>query len=43
MANDVDQRKVVKGHDMKGKQHDAKFEAFEDPTIIANARWQNFP
>jgi len=43
MADDVDQRRVVKGHGAKGRWHEAKLEAFEDPIIVANARWQNVP
>jgi hypothetical protein len=39
----ANQRKVVKGHGMKGRQHEAKLEALEDPTIIANVGWQNLP
>jgi hypothetical protein len=39
MANDVDRRKVVKGHGTKGKQHEAKFEALEDPTTIVDVGW----
>jgi hypothetical protein len=39
MADDVERRRVVKGHGAKGKQHEAKFEALEDPTIIVDAGW----
>jgi hypothetical protein len=39
----VNQRKVVKGHGTKGRQHKAKLKALEDPTVIANPGWQNLP
>jgi hypothetical protein len=39
MVDDVDQRRVVKGHGAKGREHEAKFKALEDPTIIVDARW----
>jgi hypothetical protein len=43
MANNVDQRRVVKGHGAKGKWHEAKLKTFEDPTIVVDVRWQNLP
>jgi hypothetical protein len=41
MVDDADHRRVFKGHSMKGRQHEAKFKALEDPTIIADVGWQN--
>jgi hypothetical protein len=43
MVDDVDQRKVVKGHGAKGRQHEAKLETFEDPTILIDVGWPNLP
>jgi hypothetical protein len=43
MANNVDQRRVVKGHGVKGRRHKVEFKALEDPTIITNVGWQNYP
>jgi hypothetical protein len=43
MVDNANQRRVIKGHGAKGRQHKAKFETVEDPTIIANAGWQNLP
>jgi hypothetical protein len=39
MANNADQRKVVRRHGANGKRHEAKFEVLEDLTIIANVGW----
>jgi hypothetical protein len=39
IADDVDQRRVVKGHGIKGRQHEAKFKALEDPTIVVDVGW----
>jgi len=36
MVNDVNPRRVVKGHGAKGKWHEAELETLEDQTIIAN-------
>jgi hypothetical protein len=42
MANDVDQRKVVKGRGTKRRWHEAKFiKGLENPTIIIDVGWQN--
>jgi hypothetical protein len=35
-----DHRKVIRGHGEKGKQHDVKLEALQNPTILANDGWQ---
>ncbi len=43
MADDVDQRRMVKGHGGKKRRHEAKLKTFEDPTIITNVGWQNLP
>jgi len=43
MVDDADRRRVVKGHGMKGKWHKAKLEAFENPIVVTDARWQNLP
>jgi hypothetical protein len=40
-ANNLDRKRKVKGHGVKGRQHETKLEAFEDPTIVAYVRWQN--
>jgi hypothetical protein len=39
MVDDVDQRRVVKGHGTKGRQHEAKFKALEDLTIVVDVGW----
>jgi hypothetical protein len=39
MANDANQRKVVRGHGANGKWHEAEFEVLEDLTIVANVGW----
>jgi hypothetical protein len=39
MANDVDQTKMVKGHDANGKRHKAKLKVLEDLTIIVDVGW----
>jgi hypothetical protein len=39
MADDANQRRMVKGHGMNGRQHEAKFKALEVPTIIVDAGW----
>jgi hypothetical protein len=33
---------MVRDHGAKGKWHEVKFKALEDPTIVVDARWQNF-
>ncbi len=43
MADVMNQKKVIKGHGSKGRQHEAKLETFENPTILTDAGWQNFP
>jgi len=43
MVDNVDQRKVVKGHGAKGRWHEAKLEALEDPTIIVDVGWPDLP
>jgi hypothetical protein len=43
MADDANQRRLVRGHGVKGKWHEAKLEAFEDPIVVVDARWQNLP
>jgi hypothetical protein len=43
MANAMDQKKMVRGHCAKGRWHEVGPKAFEDPTILGNARWQNLP
>jgi len=43
MANDADQKRMVRGHGAKGRRHKAKLEALEDPTIVADVGWQNLP
>jgi hypothetical protein len=42
MANNADQRKVVRGHGTKGRQHKIELKTFEDPTIVIDDGWQNF-
>jgi len=39
MANDVDQKKMVRGHGANGKQHEAKFKVLEELTIVTNVGW----
>jgi hypothetical protein len=36
MTNDVDQRKVVRGHGEKGRWHEVKLKTLEDPTIVVD-------
>jgi len=43
MANNEERRKVIKGHGVKGKRHDAKLEAFQNLVMLTNSRWQNLP
>ncbi len=44
MANDADQRRVVKGHRAKGRWHEVEFiKGLEDPTIVIDVGWQNLP
>jgi hypothetical protein len=43
MIDDVDRRKVVKGHGMKRRQHEAKLKALENPTVVTDPRWENLP
>jgi hypothetical protein len=43
MVDNVNQKIVAKGHGAKGRRHKAKLKALEDPTIAADARWQNLP
>jgi hypothetical protein len=43
VVNDVDRRRVVKGHGMKGRWHEAMLKTLEDPTVIVDVRWQNLP
>jgi hypothetical protein len=43
ITDDVDRRKVVRGHGIKEDPHEAKLKTLEDPTVVANARWQNLP
>jgi hypothetical protein len=43
MANDEDQRKVVRGHGLNGKQHEVKLEVLEDLTIVADVGWLSLP
>jgi len=40
-VNNVDRKRKVKGHGVKGRQHETKLKAFKDPTIVAYAGWQN--
>jgi hypothetical protein len=40
MVDDVDQRKIVKGHAAKRRWHEVKFKTFEDPIVLANVGWQ---
>jgi hypothetical protein len=42
-GDDMNQKRVVRGHRAKERWHKAKLKAFEDPTIVADARWQNLP
>jgi hypothetical protein len=42
MVDSANQRRVVKGHGVKGRWHKTKLEALENPTMLANARWQIF-
>jgi hypothetical protein len=41
MVDNINRRRVVRGHGAKGRWHEAKFETLEDPTVIIDARWQN--
>jgi hypothetical protein len=36
MADDPDQRKVVRGYGSKGKQHETKLETLENLNVLAN-------
>jgi hypothetical protein len=43
MVDDMNQKRVIKGHGEKGRQHMAKIKALEGPIVVANARWPNLP
>jgi hypothetical protein len=43
MVDDVDQKRMIKGHGTKGRWHEAKLETFEHPTIVIYDGWQNLP
>jgi hypothetical protein len=43
MADDEDQRRVVKDHGVKGRKHNAKLETLKDPIFVVNNGWQNLP
>jgi hypothetical protein len=39
MVDDGDHMKIVRGHVAKGKWHDAKLEASQDPTVLVDDGW----
>jgi hypothetical protein len=43
IVDDVDQRRMVKGHGTKGRRHEAELEGFENPIVVVDVRWQNLP
>ncbi len=43
MVDNTNRRRLVRGDGVKGRWHEAKLEALEDPTIITDARWQDLP
>jgi hypothetical protein len=43
IVDDADRRRMVRGHGMKGRRHEAKLEGFENPTVVVDVRWQNLP
>jgi surface antigen len=43
MVDVLDQRRVVRDHGVKARQHEAELKALEDPTIVVDVRWQNLP
>jgi hypothetical protein len=42
-VDDVDRRRVVKGHGAKAKQQETELETIDDLAVVVNARWQNLP
>jgi hypothetical protein len=42
-GDDMNQKRVVRGHGPIERRHKVKLKAFEDRTVVANARWQNLP
>jgi hypothetical protein len=40
MANNMNQKKVVKGHGMKGRWHKVELKALEDLIALDNAGWK---
>jgi hypothetical protein len=43
MANDAVRRRVVRGHGVKGKRHEAELKTLENPTIVIDVGWQILP
>jgi hypothetical protein len=43
MVDDVDWRRVVKGHGAKGRWHKVELKTLEDLIVIENVGWQNLP
>jgi hypothetical protein len=43
MANAMDQKRMVRGHGVKGRWDGVELQAFEDPIVLGNAGWQNLP
>jgi hypothetical protein len=39
MVDDVDWKKVVKGHSAKGRHHEAKLKLLEGLIVIVNVEW----
>jgi hypothetical protein len=43
MVDNINQKKVVKGHGTKGRWHKVELKALEDLIVLENARWKILP
>jgi len=43
MVDDMNQKRVVKGHGTKGRWHKVEFKALEDPIVLEDVGWKIFP